>query len=211
MFSDMGQNFDLTQLLKADYSSALSGGFDHFTQNLLGVLLDVNNKQEGRDIHSAFANLGDVGYGDYLSYVLNSGELIKVTKGSGSSFTGSGVNEEDSLFGSTGTDNTQPKPTKVTGSGDEGTTVVGTSPESATLSDIYSLLANDFPTTVWPTMARIADGGNTVLLGSADITAGLVGSVAAMSMYVQEIFTILDSHLNSGRSGESVKANVSGL
>lgn len=49
-------------------------------------------------------------------------------------------------------------------------------------------------------MARIADGGNAVILGDTQITFGLVTSVAITADYVQGIFELLDSKFATSMS-----------
>ena len=87
------------------------------------------------------------------------------------------------------------KITNAAGSETQVTIEEGEAPESKTLDDLYSLLADDFPVTTFNTATELVDG---VFIGNAQTTQYITDMLTITAVSTENIFMLLENALAGG-------------
>lgn len=66
-------------------------------------------------------------------------------------------------------------------------------PETKTLDDLYNLLADDFPTTTWATVANISSANNGVQIVDSQTTTLIVDALTLTAVSTENILMLLEN------------------
>ena len=168
---DVNGNSALSNLFSLDtLKNIASGGIGGFAESLITSMLGTTNGGTTNDAYMALAGL------DGSTSFTSTGTF---TGGrSGSSTSGRIANYERDT-------------TSVSITNEE-------EPESHTLDDLYSLLADDFPTTEFFTNARVLEGEGTVLIGSAGTTQYITDMLTLTAVSAENILMLLENYFANG-------------